>query len=121
MIFFERPSRLGQTLRAMAAEFGSDREAAVCRELTKMFEEIRRGTLGDLAAACAESSLKGECVIVVAGSKVGRPGLGDFEQELSERMASSTLKEAVAGVSEEFAVARSEVYRAALKLKERSG
>lgn len=121
MIFFERPSRLGKTLRSMSAEFGSGREAAVCRELTKMFEEVRRGTLGDLEAACAESSLKGECVIVVAGKEAERPGLADFEQELAERMATSTLKEAVASVSEEFAVARSEVYRAALRLKERPG
>lgn len=121
MIFFERPSRLGVTLRAMSAEFGPDRKAAICRELTKMFEEVRRGTLGDLAEACAESSLKGECVIVVAGKEAERAGLEDFEQELAERMASSTLKEAVAGVAEEFAVARSEVYRAALRMKERSG
>ena len=121
MIFFERPSRLGVTLRAMSAEFGSGRKAAICRELTKMFEEVRRGTLGDLAEACAESSLKGECVIVVAGKEANRAGLANFEQELAERMASSTLKEAVVGVAEEFAVARSEVYRAALRMKERSG
>lgn len=121
MIFFERPSRLGGTLRALSAEFGSGREAAICRELTKMFEEIRRGTLGDLAATCAESSLKGECVIVVAGKEIKTPAWGEFEHELAERMASSTLKEAVASVSEEFAVARREVYRAALRLKERSG
>lgn len=121
MIFFERPSRLGGTLRALSTEFGSGREAAICRELTKMFEEVRRGTLGELAAACAESSLKGECVIVVAGKEAEPLALGEFEQELADRMASSTLKEAVASVSEEFAVARGEVYRAALRLKDRSG
>lgn len=121
MIFFERPSRLCGTLRAMSTEFGSGREAAVCRELTKMFEEVRRGTLEELAAECEDSSLKGECVIVVAGCDAALPGLGDFEHELAERMRSSTLKEAVASVSEEFAVSRSEVYRAALRLKERSG
>lgn len=121
MIFFERPSRLCGTLRALSAEFGSGREAAICRELTKMFEEVRRGTLGELAAACAESSLKGECVIVVAGKEAEPLALGEFEHELAERMASSTLKEAVAGVSKEFAVARGEVYRAALRLKGRSG
>ncbi|MBA9003520.1 16S rRNA (cytidine(1402)-2'-O)-methyltransferase [Thermomonospora cellulosilytica] len=67
MVFFEAPHRLAATLAAMAEAFGADRPAAVCRELTKTYEEIRRGPLGELAA-WAEAGVKGEITIVVGGA-----------------------------------------------------
>ncbi len=67
MVFFESPRRLGTTLAALAAAFGADRAAAVCRELTKTHEEIRRGTLGELTGWAAGGVL-GEITIVVAGA-----------------------------------------------------
>ncbi len=67
MIFYESPHRIARTLADLAAAFGPDRPAAVCRELSKKFEEIRRGTLSDLAAHYAATEARGEIVLVVGG------------------------------------------------------
>jgi len=67
LVFFEAPHRLAQSLAAMAEAFGGDRPAAVSRELTKTYEETRRGTLAELAA-WAEPGVRGEIVVCVAGS-----------------------------------------------------
>ncbi|SOC53974.1 16S rRNA (cytidine(1402)-2'-O)-methyltransferase [Ornithinimicrobium cerasi] len=66
MVFFEAPHRLAATLRSMASVLGEDRPAAVCRELTKTYEEVRRGGLAELAA-WAEGGVRGEITVVVAG------------------------------------------------------
>lgn len=68
MVFFESPRRTAATLAAMAEAFGAQRPAALARELTKTHEEIRRGTLGDLARHAAEHEVLGEVALVVAGS-----------------------------------------------------
>jgi len=70
MVFFEAPHRLDATLAAMAQAFGEDRPAAVCRELTKTYEEVKRGGLADLAA-WASDGVKGEITVVVGGAPVG--------------------------------------------------
>jgi 16S rRNA (cytidine1402-2'-O)-methyltransferase len=67
MVFFEAPHRTGAALAAMAEAFGADRAAAVCRELTKTHEEVRRGALAELVA-WAEPGVRGEVTIVVAGA-----------------------------------------------------
>ena len=67
MVFFEAPHRLDATLVALANGLGSGRRAAVCRELTKTYEEVRRGTLGELSA-WARGGVLGECTVVVAGA-----------------------------------------------------
>ncbi|QXJ26797.1 16S rRNA (cytidine(1402)-2'-O)-methyltransferase [Actinomadura graeca] len=67
MVFFEAPHRLEATLTAMAGAFGAGRPAAVCRELTKTYEEVRRGPLGDLAA-WARDGVRGEITLVVGGA-----------------------------------------------------
>ncbi len=70
MVFFESPHRLAGTLAALAAAFGPDRRAVACRELTKTYEEIRRGTLADLASWAAPG-VRGEITLVVAGAPAG--------------------------------------------------
>ncbi len=74
MVFFEAPHRLAVTLAAMAEAFGADRPAAVCRELTKTYEEVRRGPLADLVT-WAGGEVRGEITVVVGGAPVagGRP------------------------------------------------
>ena len=67
MVFFEAPHRIEASLRAMAESFGADRSAAVCRELTKTYEEVKRGGLGELADWAAEG-VRGEITIVVSGA-----------------------------------------------------
>jgi 16S rRNA (cytidine1402-2'-O)-methyltransferase len=68
MVFFEAPHRLADTLADMAAAFGDDRPAAVCRELTKTYEEVRRGNLAELVAS---GEARGEITLVVAGALSG--------------------------------------------------
>jgi 16S rRNA (cytidine1402-2'-O)-methyltransferase len=67
MVFFEATHRITETLTAMAEAFGADRPAAVCRELTKTYEEVKRGTLGELAAWSADG-VRGEITVVVSGA-----------------------------------------------------
>src|SRR5690606_31325960 len=67
MVFFESPARLASSLTDMGEAFGGDRRIAVCRELTKLYEEVRRGTASELAA-WAEAGVKGEIVVVVSGA-----------------------------------------------------
>lgn len=66
VIIYESPLRLARTLRQLAETFGAERPAAVCREISKLHEEIRRETLGELAAHYAANQAKGEIVIIVA-------------------------------------------------------
>jgi 16S rRNA (cytidine1402-2'-O)-methyltransferase len=73
LVFFEAPHRLAATLAAMAVAFGPARPAAVCRELTKTYEEVRRGPLAELAA-WAESGVRGEITVVVGGAGTVSPG-----------------------------------------------
>lgn len=71
LVFFESPHRLAETLTAMVSAFGGDRPAAVCRELTKTYEEVRRGPLAELAAWAA-TGVRGEVTLVVAGDPAPR-------------------------------------------------
>jgi 16S rRNA (cytidine1402-2'-O)-methyltransferase len=83
MVFFESPRRTGATLRDLAAAFGGERPAVVCRELTKTHEEIRRGTLDELAAWAAGDPL-GEITIVVAGASAPAFGPADVDAAVAE-------------------------------------
>lgn len=76
-VLFEAPGRTAATVKDLAAACGPDRAAAVCRELTKRHEEIRRGPLGELAAALAEEATRGEVTIVVGGAPAGGRRAGD--------------------------------------------
>ncbi len=78
MVFFEAPHRTAAALTAMAEALGADRPAAVCRELTKTYEEVRRGGLGELAGWAADG-VRGEVTIVVSGR--AEPAAGDVEPE----------------------------------------
>lgn len=102
MVFFEAPHRLAASLRAMAEAFGPDRPAAVCRELTKTYEEVRRGGLGELAA-WADDGVKGEITVVVAGADAGggpAVEVGDVIPEVLERVtAGERLKDVCRDVS----------------------
>lgn len=72
MIFYESPHRVGKTLKQLVELFGGERRGAVCREISKKFEEIARGTLAELAARYAEKEPKGEIVMVIEGLRKGR-------------------------------------------------
>ena len=114
MVFFEAPHRLAACLAAMAEAFGADRPAAVCRELTKTYEEVRRGPLGELTR-WAQDRVKGEITIVVGGHvpSRGEPDLAALVAEVARRTAEGAgRKEAVAAVAKEAGVPKRVLYDA---------
>ena len=118
MVFFESPHRTGATLVAMAEAFGSDRRGAVCRELTKTYEEVARGTLAELVtwAEGQEHGVRGEVTLVVAGAaeEVREHTPDDLRELVAEAEADGlSRKDAIARVADETGVRRQEVYSAA--------
>ncbi|MFM9628496.1 MULTISPECIES: 16S rRNA (cytidine(1402)-2'-O)-methyltransferase [Streptomyces] len=123
LVYFEAPHRLDDTLAAMAEVFGTDRRAAVCRELTKTYEEVRRGPLGELAEWAAEG-VRGEITVVVTGAPERAPGELDAA-ELVRRVrvreeAGERRKEAIAAVAAEAGVPKREVFDAVVAAKNAS-
>ncbi|MEO1599689.1 MAG: 16S rRNA (cytidine(1402)-2'-O)-methyltransferase [Pseudomonadota bacterium] len=121
LILFESPRRLAAALADMAEVLG-DRPAAVARELTKRFEEVRRGTLGGLAEAYASEALpKGEIVVVIGPPLPAAPEdeADALEMALPEALARLSLKDAVAEVANRLGLPRKTVYARALELRER--
>ncbi|HEU5161349.1 MAG TPA: 16S rRNA (cytidine(1402)-2'-O)-methyltransferase [Streptosporangiaceae bacterium] len=119
MVFFESPHRLAAALAAMAEAFGGDRPAAVCRELTKTYEEVRRGPLGDLAG-WAEDGVRGEITVVVGGM-VAKSGHGaqvdptELAAAVAAREAAGVpRKQAIAEVARDRGVPKRVVYDAVL-------
>lgn len=117
MVFFEAPSRVAATLADMAGAFGADRRAAVCRELTKLHEEVARGPLADLVA-WAEAGVRGELVIVVEGAAARAVAFPDAVTQVLELVRDGTrLKEAAAEVSGLTGHSSRELYQAALAVR----
>jgi 16S rRNA (cytidine1402-2'-O)-methyltransferase len=120
LIFFESPRRLAATLAGLADAFGAGRRAVVCRELTKTHEEVRRGTLAELAAWAGPGQL-GEITIVVAGAERARRA--DPEQAAPRAAAEVAgleregipRKAAIAEVARELGLRKREVYDAVLR------
>ncbi len=117
LVFFEAPTRIGESLRDLAAVLG-DRPAAVARELTKLHEEVRRGTLPELAESFAEGEARGEIVILV-----GPPGPTAITDDLvigklRTALQSMSLRDAARVVSEVLGVPKARVYEIGLALKE---
>lgn len=114
LVFFEAPHRIGGALEDFAAVFGAGRAAAVCRELTKTYEEIRRGPLGELAVWARESEPRGEITVVVAGAPdepAERPDDEQLRAEVAEREATGmSRRDAIQAVADEHGLRKKEVY-----------
>ncbi|GAA3884844.1 16S rRNA (cytidine(1402)-2'-O)-methyltransferase [Streptomyces lacrimifluminis] len=124
LVYFEAPHRLDDTLAAMSEVFGSDRRAAVCRELTKTYEEVRRGPLAELAE-WAEAGVRGEITVVVEGAPE-RDGGELGAEELVRRVrvreeAGERRKEAIAAVAAEVGLPKREVFDAVVAAKNAEG
>lgn len=124
LIYFEAPHRLVDTLTAMAEVFGPERRAAVCRELTKTYEQVRRGPLAELSAWAAEG-VRGEITVVVQGAPDRGPEETDAE-ELVRRVrvreeAGERRKEAIAAVAVEAGVPKRQVFDAVVAAKTAGG
>ncbi len=114
MVFFEAPHRLARALTSMAAAFGPDRPAAVCRELTKTYEEIRRGPLAELAEWAGEHA-RGEITVVVAGATGPAAGLEEVLPEVLARTAAGErLKDVCAEVASATGLSKKALYDAAV-------
>jgi 16S rRNA (cytidine1402-2'-O)-methyltransferase len=119
LVLFESGPRLAASLADLAAGLGNSREAALCRELTKLHEEIRRGELQRLADSCAGDELRGEIVIVIAPPPAPVPmEEADSEGLLRDALARLSLKDAVAEVAALTGRRRRDVYQNALALQE---
>ncbi|MDR6624810.1 16S rRNA (cytidine(1402)-2'-O)-methyltransferase [Caulobacter segnis] len=120
LIFYEGASRVADCLADMAAVFGP-RPAAVCRELTKLYETCVRGTLPELAADPRFEAPKGEIVILVGPGAEKAASADDVEAALREAVSRLPLGEAASEVAKAFGISRKDLYRQALALKEAAG
>lgn len=114
IVLFEAPHRLAETLAAAAEALGPDRPAAVCRELTKTYEEVRRGGLAELAEWAA-GGVRGEITLVVGGAPAGSGDLAGAVAEVLERVAAGErLKDVAADVAAATGLGRRDLYEATL-------
>ncbi|MCA4133584.1 16S rRNA (cytidine(1402)-2'-O)-methyltransferase [Arthrobacter sp. M4] len=116
MVFFEAPHRLEAMLRALDERFGPGRRAAVCRELTKTYEEVLRGTVRELLQWAEQNEVRGEIAVVVAGAAEEAPARPeDHVAAVNELVAKGVrLKEAVAAVADDARISKRELYSAVL-------
>jgi 16S rRNA (cytidine1402-2'-O)-methyltransferase len=113
-VFFESPHRLGSLLADAVSVLGGARRAAVCRELTKTYEEVKRGTLSSLAEWASEG-VRGEITVVLSGAEPRSVSVADLVEEVSSRVAAGErLKSAAAEVAEATGVSKKELYDAVL-------
>lgn len=114
MVFFESPNRIAESLADARDELGVERPAAVCRELTKIYEEVKRGTLAELAD-WATDGVRGEIVLVIGGATAAtltlEDGLAQVQVLVTDGMR---LKEATTQVAEETGLSKRELYQATL-------
>jgi 16S rRNA (cytidine1402-2'-O)-methyltransferase len=114
MVFFESPHRIADSLVDAAKVFGLDRSASVSRELTKKFEETKRGSLGELIEWAQEQ--KGEMVLVIAGATPVVWNLEDLVSQVIELKSEGTgLKQAASSIAKKYGASSSELYALALK------
>jgi 16S rRNA (cytidine1402-2'-O)-methyltransferase len=113
-IVYEAPNRVGDTLAELAAAGAERRQAAVAREMTKHFEEVRRGTVGELAAYYKDAAVRGEVVIVVSGGEPSKPSKDDVrERARALRAEGMSVRDVTAALVKELGVGRNEAYRVA--------
>ena len=114
-VLFEASSRIAATLRDLAGALG-DRPAALCRELTKLHEEVRRGSLAELAEVVGSSAPRGEVVLVVGGAAARRAGDDEVARAVrAELEGGATVRDTASAVAATLGVSRRRAYEAALK------
>ncbi len=117
LILYEAPHRLAETLAALAEGLGGDRPAAVARELTKRFEEVRRGSLVDLATHYAAAPPRGEVALVIGPAPEEQAGEAELDQRLRDALATGmSLRDAAATVAAATGLPRKQVYARALEI-----
>jgi 16S rRNA (cytidine1402-2'-O)-methyltransferase len=118
LVLYESPKRVSRLLGELAQALGRERSGAVCRELTKRFEEVTRGSLGELAESLAGQDLRGEIVLVIDRPGDAPSGPADLEADLRAALAvpGARVKDAAAQVAARHGVPRRDMYALALRL-----
>ena len=117
LVFYESPKRIAAMLRDCAEVLGPDRQAAICRELTKKFEEVIPGNLQELAEICATRSLKGEIVVLIDRPHSVIVKEDDLEQLLRDALSGHSVRDAADLVAVQTGLPRRQIYQLALKLE----
>ncbi len=118
LVFYESPRRVAAMLGDAAQVLGGARQAALCREITKKFEEIRRDTLDALAASCADAPPKGEIVVVIDRGDSSNVREMDLDRTLEEALQQGSVRDAAEAVALRLGLPRRKVYQRALQLAE---
>ena len=119
LIFYESPKRVREMLGDLVEELGQERQAALCRELTKRFEEVRRGSLQELLQGLEEAPVKGEIVVLVDRERNRKADPAAVEAALRQRLETMRLKDAAREVAEEFGLPKRDVYQLGLALEDK--
>ncbi|NOX40541.1 MAG: 16S rRNA (cytidine(1402)-2'-O)-methyltransferase [Alphaproteobacteria bacterium] len=120
LVIYESPKRVGKSLSDMVLELGGDRSAAVCRELTKKFEEVRRGSLAELQKAYQQETPKGEIVVVIGPAPDREISNEMLEDALKVALRQhNSLRDAVDQVTKDTDLARKKVYQMALAMEQK--
>ena len=114
LIFYESPKRLGAFLADAVTALGGGRAAAICRELTKRFEEVQRGTLTELAETAAARDFKGEIVVLIDRATTSAATEDQIAAALDSALISMSVKDAATFVSQTLNVSRKIAYKIAL-------
>lgn len=117
LVFYESPKRLRASLADMVESLGGERQAAICREITKKFEDVRRGTLQDLVAGMADApDPKGEIVVVVDRAGSEKINELDLENDLRTALETHSVRDAAEIVSKIHGLPKRDVYQMALQM-----
>ena len=117
LIFYESAKRLNDTLVKATEVFGGKRQGVICRELTKKFEDIQRGSLKKLSEFYCDRNIKGEVVLLVAGA--GNPDIhqSEIEQHVKDALKFMSVKDSAEAVALAFNLPRRDIYQLALQIK----
>jgi 16S rRNA (cytidine1402-2'-O)-methyltransferase len=118
LILYESPKRINQLLHDLVQGYGEGRQAVVCRELTKRFEEVVRGTLGELAAEFEARTVKGEIVVLIDRAAVVVADQATVEIALKKALTTMKVKDAATAVADAYGLPRRDLYQLALRLGE---
>lgn len=114
--FYESPKRVYRTLGELCETLGESRPAAFCRELTKRFEEVRKGTLRELEESLRDSPVKGEIVLLVGRAEHEEVSEADLEADLAAALNAMSVKDAAAAVAAKHGLKKRDVYQMALAM-----
>jgi 16S rRNA (cytidine1402-2'-O)-methyltransferase len=121
LVFYESPKRVAAMVRDAAEVLGAGRSAAICRELTKKFEETLRGSLGDLSGILTERTLKGEVVVLIDRGNPAAVNEISIEQQLKDALTTMSLRDASEAVANANGLPRRKVYQMALAMGKDDG